>query len=186
MGMMKNIKNSIFDLVEMLIMCSLIISLVYIFVGQLLEVDGNSMYPTYLNGERLVAEKISLRYKEISRGEVVVFQHPDIPEKHLLIKRVIALPGETFEMKNGLVYINGQKLEEPYLQSSTVTQEISGGIYKEGVKYTLDNNSYVLLGDNRGQSTDSRYFGPVNKDKIIGRVVLVYHPLNRFRLLERY
>jgi signal peptidase I len=182
----RKFRHVILDLTETLMICSLVFAVVYVFIGQLLEVEGNSMFPTYHDGERMIAEKISMRYKEIKRGEVVIFQHPGYSEKHLLIKRVIGLPGETFEMKDGFVYINDEKPDEPYIQNNILTQEIKGGILKENVKYTLEPDSYILLGDNREQSTDSRYFGPIGKDKIVGRAMLVYQPLSRFRFVEQY
>jgi signal peptidase I len=173
------------DFLEIFMISSFVFALVYIFIGQLMEVSGNSMYPTYLDKEKIIAEKVSLKFKEIYRGEVIIFQHPDIKEKHLLIKRVIALPGEIFKISGGSVYIDGKKLDEPYLESNILTNEIVNGIIKEGVDYPLDDGSYILLGDNRSQSTDSRYFGSVSKEDIIGRALLVYFPINRIRLVEQ-
>jgi signal peptidase I len=185
MGKKIKLKQILLDFFEVLVISSLVFAIVYVFIGQLMEVSGNSMYPTYLDKERIIAEKVSLKYKEIKRGEVVIFQHPTIKERHLLIKRVIALPGETFRISNGFVYINGVKLNEPYLQKDKPTNEIANGVILENVDYTLDSDSYILLGDNRTQSTDSRYFGGIHKENIIGRAFFVYYPLNRIRLLEQ-
>jgi signal peptidase I len=177
--------HAILDIMEMFMISSLVFALVYVFIGQLMEVSGNSMYPTYLDQEKIIAEKVSMKFKEMKRGEVVIFQNPQIKERHLLIKRVIGLPGEVFKISGGSVYIDGSKLDEPYLESNTLTNKIENGLVKENVDYTVSENSYILLGDNRRQSTDSRYFGEVSKDNIIGRAFLVYYPIQRFRLVEQ-
>ena len=165
---------------------STVFVLVYIFLGQLMEVEGNSMFPTYHDKERLVVEKLSLKYKNLERGEVVIFQHPNIEQRHPLIKRVVGLPGETIRIAGGNVYINGEKLDETYIESDNPTEETTGGIVEEGVGYDIDENSYFMMGDNRQNSTDSRYFGAVKKEKIIGRSLLIYYPVNRIRLAEQY
>ncbi len=177
--------RTLLDFLEVFTASALVFALVYVFIGQLMEVSGNSMYPTYLDQEKIVVEKVSLKFKEINRGEVVIFQHPQIKEKHLLIKRVVGLPGEVFRISGGFVYINGKKLDEPYLGPNIRTYELENGVIKEDVDYPIDANSYVLLGDNRIQSTDSRYFGEVSKDSIVGRSFLVYYPIQRFRLVEQ-
>ena len=176
--------RTLLDFLEVFLISALVFALVYVFIGQLMEVSGNSMHPTYLDKERVIVEKVSLKFKEIGRGEVVIFQHPQIRERHLLIKRVIGLPGEVFRISGGSVYINGNKLDEPYLAPGVQTFELANGVIKENVDYPIAANSYVLLGDNRAQSTDSRYFGEISKDSIIGRLFLVYYPIQDFKLVE--
>jgi signal peptidase I len=177
--------RALLDFLEVFMVSALVFALVYVFIGQLMEVSGNSMHPTYLDRERIIVEKVSLKFKEIERGEVVVFQHPQVKERHLLIKRVIGLPGEVFRISGGFVYINGKKLDEPYLEPDIPTYELANGVIKENIGYPISANSYILLGDNRAQSTDSRYFGEISKDSIIGRAFLVYYPIQRFRLVEQ-
>lgn len=185
MSKLKGFKHAVLDFLEIFAISLLVFALVYVFIGQLMEVDGNSMYPTYLNQEKIVTEKVSMKFKQIKRGEVIIFQHPQIKERHLLIKRAVGLPGEIFKISGGSVYINGNKLIEPYLESGVLTKEIEYGVIQEDVDYPIPEHTYVLLGDNRGQSTDSRYFGAVLKDNIIGRAFLVYYPIQRFRLVEQ-
>lgn len=177
--------DSVLDFTEILVISTTIFAVVYVFVGQLLEVSGNSMFPTYHDKEKMVAEKVSLKYNPIQRGEVVIFQHPNYQEKHLLIKRVIGLPGETLVLRNGLVYVNDEKLDEPYIESNVVTKQLENGLIKEGEEYEIPSDSYVLLGDNREQSTDSRYFGAVKRENIIGRPILVYYPLKSLRIAQQ-
>lgn len=175
------ISDLFLDLLEISIIGVTIFVLIYIFVGQLLEVTGDSMEPNLHNGEQIIAEKISMKFKPLSRGEIVIFRHPDNNER-LLVKRVIGLPGETIKIANGDVYINGKLLNEPYI----LEQDSSEGRKDlvEEVEYQIPKNSYILLGDNRRESSDSRTFGPVREELILGRVLLVYYPLGHIRLVE--
>ena len=157
-----------------------VVVLSYIFVGQLLEVSGESMFPTFHDKEQLVAEKVSLSYKEPERGEVMIFEHPT-QKGALIIKRVIGLPNEDLTIKNGSVYINGNILNEPYLSADTKTE--GNIIIKEGTNFRIPDRSYVVLGDNRDKSTDSRYWGVINRDNMVGRGLFVYFPIRNFRLL---
>jgi len=139
------------------------------------------MYPNFHDKEQIVAEKLSIKFKDLQRGEVVIFEHP-LEKDRLLIKRVIGLPGETIKLENGSVYINNKILEEKYLPTGTTTkgQNFQG----EDVDYKIPSNYYALMGDNRSKSTDSREWGFVSKNLIVGRGAFVYYPLNRIRLIE--
>jgi signal peptidase I len=139
------------------------------------------MEPNYKNLERVISEKVSLKSTDIKRGEVVVFRDPQTPQIHL-IKRVVGIPGDNFKIKEGNVYINNTVLEEPYLAENTQTLE--GPVFEEGVDYFVPDNKYILLGDNRGESMDSRTFGYVAKELIESRPVLVVYPLMDIRFLR--
>lgn len=157
-----------------------VIVLCYIFVGQLLEVDGDSMFPTFKDKEQLVAEKLSLSYKKPARGDILIFEHPTY-KGELIIKRVIGMPQERIKISNGSIYINDNILQEPYLADNVVT---AGNIFiKENDEYLIPENSYVMMGDNRAKSTDSRYWGPVSIDNMVGRGLFVYFPTPNFRFL---
>src|SRR3989344_1564993 len=146
---------------------------------QPLVVTGNSMLPNFHDSEQILIEKVSLKYREIKRGDVVIVKHP---ENHnvLLLKRVVGLPGETFEISNGRIFINGEGLDEPYLFEQNVT------LGKESIPddetLLIPNDGYVVLGDNRDDSLDSRNWGPLKKNLIVGRNLLVYAPITNFRL----
>jgi signal peptidase I len=169
------------DLLEIAIIGVTIFVLVYIFVGQLLEVTGESMEPHLHNGEQIIAEKVSMKFKPLHRGEIVIFRHPNNNER-LLVKRVVGLPGETVKVSHGDVYINGTLLDEPY---TLVPDSTTGGKdLVEDVAYQIPQNSYILLGDNRRESSDSRTFGPVRKELILGRVLMVYYPITHLRVIE--
>ncbi|MBI4037807.1 signal peptidase I [Candidatus Curtissbacteria bacterium] len=138
---------------------------VYIFLVQPHRVKGESMVPNFKDGELLLTEKVSYRLYKPERGDVIVFQAPD--RKVDFIKRVIGLPGETVEVENGEIFINKEKLEEPYIAQPT-----------EGdMEVTVGVGEYFVLGDNRGASSDSRVFGVVKKKSIKGKAWVVYWPI---------
>ncbi|MFH1648915.1 MAG: signal peptidase I [Patescibacteria group bacterium] len=174
--------NILVDFFEITFIAVTVFVVVYVFVGQLLEVTGESMLPNFEDKEQIIAEKISVKFSDLERGEVVIFRHPEQRDK-LIIKRVIGLPGETIKLDSGYVYINGEKLSEDYVKEKDTTS--SGQVIKEGTEYEIAENSYIFLGDNREKSTDSRDWGAVSKDLIVGRGVLVYYPVEKFRILNR-
>lgn len=174
----KKYKESILDIFEILFIALAIFLLVYIFVGQLLEVTGDSMHPTLKNKEQIIAEKITTKFNPLKRGEIVIFEHPK-ENNRLLIKRVIGLPNEELTVYNGNVYINSNKLHEPYLPEGTIT---SGSVViKENTPYKIPDYEYVLMGDNRTESSDSRAIGPIKLGDIVGRAMLVYFPISSIR-----
>ncbi len=178
-------KRSIFDIlldfIEITIIGATIFLLVYLFLGQLLEVTGESMEPTLHDKEQVIAEKLSTRFKPLERGEIVIFRHPE-EHTRLLIKRVIALPLEKIKLENGQVFINDVVLAEPYLAPGILT--LGNQSIEEGEEYNVPPYSYVLMGDNREKSSDSRTLGAIREELIVGRALLVYYPLNSIRLIE--
>ena len=176
-----SVKEVLTDLLEVFIISTVVFIIVYLYVGQLLEVTGESMDPTFVDKEQIIAEKISIKFKELERGEIVIFKHPEYNNK-LIIKRIVGLPGEEVTITRGDVYINGQLLDESYLGNSVKTKPSSE--ISEGEKYIIPENEYVLLGDNRENSNDSRDWGTLSKDLITGRAFLVYYPLSDLRLVK--
>jgi signal peptidase I len=141
--------------------------LIHVFLAQATRVYGQSMEPNLHTNERLVIEKFSYHFHGPRRGDVVVLRDPGgTPE--LLIKRVIGLPGERVTLADGKVYIDGQPLEEPYLNQST-----QGG----GRSWVVPPLSVFVMGDNRSASRDSRIFGPVALEELVGRALVRYWPL---------
>lgn len=169
------------DLLEVAVIAAGVFIVIYFFAGRLLEVTGDSMVPNFQDKEQLIAEKVSVNFNPLKRGEVVILRHP-LENDRLLIKRVIGLPGETIQLLNGFVYINESPLDEPYLAQATITN--GQNFLQDGDKNEIPNDSYVVMGDNREKSTDSREWGYVRKDLIIGRAFVVFYPLNRFRFIE--
>ena len=147
------------------------------YVGQRTEVIGSSMVPTLEDGNQLITDKITYRFREPERFDIVVFPHG--PNNEYYIKRIIGMPGETVEIsEDGTIYIDGEVLEEDYGYGNTTPQEMSGGI-------TLSEDEYFVLGHNRGVSLDSRYaeVGNVPRSIIIGRAWLRLYPFDQFGLL---
>jgi len=180
MKLKKLIFGALLDFFEIVFIASAVFAVVYVFLGQVLDVSGNSMNPTFTNGEKIVAEKISIKFEPPTRGEVVILRYPANPTD-LLIKRIVGLPGETLKIQNGLVYVNGSILNESYLISKVVT--VGQQTISEGLSYQIPENSYVVMGDNRGESSDSRSFGAISKNLIVGREFLVIYPINKIRFL---
>ncbi len=131
-------------------------------------VDGLSMYPTLNNKELAILKKSAYANNTPQRGDVVAVKYPGDPDNKRYIKRVIGLPGEKIEIKNGEVHINDKKLSEPYLEDGVATEP-------QQIKF-LSNNQYFLMGDNRLGSNDSRYFGPVETRFISGQAIYVLYP----------
>lgn len=166
------------DFFELLFTVTTIVFVVFIFVGQLLEVSGASMVPNFHDKEQLIVEKISIKFNPPKRGEVLIFKYP-ITKSHLVIKRVVGVPNDTVLFSQGMLYINGEKFNEPYLVSGTPTYE--GAKLRDGIDYKIPENEYLMLGDNRAQSTDSRTWGFLSSNLIVGRVFVVYYPFKDFR-----
>ncbi len=136
------------------------------------------MYPTLRNQEQVFGEKFSLKLRELQRGDIVIFKDPD--SQHLIIKRIIALPGDIFEIKEGNVWINNKVLEEPYCHTDTR----GGKALRENKEYEVPKGQFVLLGDNRKISLDSREKGFIKQENIISRAIVVYYPLRNARILK--
>jgi signal peptidase I len=157
-----------------LVFALMIAALVVVFIVQPVKVEGTSMLPRLHDGERIFVNKL-IYYDEyrwapkIERGDIVVFWYPNDPTKSY-IKRVIGLPGETVEVREGTVYINGAMLEEKYLDP----QENSSPASQAAVIVRL--NYYFVMGDNRDNSSDSRSWGLVPKKYIYGKALLRYWP----------
>ncbi len=154
--------------------------LIFFFLGQLLEITGDSMTPSFKNGEQILAEKVSIKFEGIKRDDIIIFKG-ETNKNILVIKRVIGLPGETIQFKDSKVFINNSALKEDYLSANTLT--IEGKILKNDIEYKIPSDSYVVLGDNRSSSTDSRDWGFLRKEDIIGKAFLVYFPLTDIKLV---
>ncbi len=163
------------------IVVALVISVVlYLFVMTPHEVVGNSMHPTYKNGEYLMANKILYKIGKPERGDVIIFKYSETQD---FIKRIIGLPGDTVMLKDGKLYINGKMLDESkYLSDSVYTN--GGDFLREGESVTVPEGRYFVCGDNRPHSSDSRSFGPIDKGNIKGKAWIVYYPFNSFRLVK--
>lgn len=178
----KDQKSGLLDLVQTFAIALAICLVIYLFLIQPHRIDGSSMEPTFQHGNLILSDKISYRFNDPKRGDVIVFHAPETPEKDF-IKRIIGLPGEHVVVKNNLVYINGIQLDETYLPLNTETQGFN--TIREDKEYIVPEKNYVVMGDNRKNSHDSRAFGAINRDTIVGRVWVRYWPLNEFVFMPK-
>lgn len=182
MQILRSVYAILIDLVETLVVALAIFFIIYFFLFRPFQVNGESMYPNYHNNEYILTNLIAMHLTSLNRGQVVVFESPTDEEKDF-IKRIIGLPGDTVMVKDGLVYVNGSKLDESdYLPSDYKT--FAGSFMAEGREVTVPEKNYVVLGDNRGKSSDSREWGFVPRQKIIGKSLFVYWPINRMRFVK--
>lgn len=178
----KKIGALFLDIIETVVFALAIFVIVYLFLLQPHQVRGNSMYPNFYNNEYLLTNKISYRLGEPERGDVIVFKAPKNQE-YDYIKRIIGLPGEEIEIKNGKVYVNDKPLKEFYLPEDYKTS--GGGFWREGQEMLVSEGEYLVLGDNRSHSSDSREWGTVPRVNIIGKAWLRYWPFNKLGLIEK-
>jgi signal peptidase I len=142
-------------------------------VFQAFYIPSESMESTLLINDRVLVNKVSYHLHDINRGDVVVFERPENEPGEIrdLIKRVIGLPGETIEIRDDTVYINGNRLVEPYLDEGTVMEDHGPVVVPEGHLF--------VMGDNRDESQDSRFFGPIDSELVVGRAFVLFWPFNR-------
>ncbi|GAB6098923.1 signal peptidase I [Halanaerocella petrolearia] len=156
------------------IVWAVIISIFLItFVVQAFYIPSGSMKPALQPGDRIFANKLVYRFREPKRQEIIVFNYPVDPSRKF-IKRVIGLPGDKIKIVDGKVYINGQLLKEDYTLEKSYTD------YPE---IEIPPNNYFVLGDNRNNSEDSRFWGFVPKENIVGKATVIFWPLSRIRLI---
>ncbi|MFZ6002556.1 MAG: signal peptidase I [Actinomycetota bacterium] len=152
------------------------------FLFQAFYIPSASMEPTLERGDRVLVNKLSYDLHDVNRGDVVVFELP--PESigpdgiKDLIKRVIGLPGDTIETRDGAVYVNGRRLDEPYLAEGTRTGDSGSGNNPPIEKQVVPDDTVFVMGDNRSNSHDSRYAdrGPIPIDSIVGRAFVIVWP----------
>ncbi len=184
--LIKKIGQFFLDIIETLVIALSIFLVVYLFFMQPHQVNGQSMVPNFQSGEYVLTDKISYRFRNPERGEVVVFHAPEAAHCPKgtgcdFIKRVIAIPGETVEIKNNHIYINGKILKEKYIPDDFETRP---GEYTRGRSITIRSDEYLLIGDNRPCSSDGRVWGPVPKDQIVGKAFFRYWPFSVAGKLE--
>ncbi len=178
-GKKKSVMREIIGTIAYVAVICLVVFLVLRFVGQRTVVNGHSMDPTLANQENLIMDKLSYHFTDPKRFDIVIFPGPEEGGEHpYYIKRVIGLPGETVQIIDGKVYINGEELIDDVYGITDYIEE--PGIAAEPL--TLGEDEYFCLGDNRPVSYDSRYeaVGPVHRSEIIGKVWIRIWPLSKF------
>lgn len=202
--LMKKFKSALKETVETAVFVVVMVIIIKFFLGEIRWIPSGSMHPTLVEKDRIVVERVSGFYREPQRGDILVFYPPMVKLEYTplkvferltgffcgdiaFIKRVVGMPGDKVEIKKSktdgafTVYINDKPLDEPYIKSKydyndcTLTMHCGPMIVPE--------NNYFMMGDNRGNSRDSRYWGFLPKERIIGRAITIIWPLNRIRKL---
>lgn len=173
------------DTIQTVVLALSIFVIAYLFLLQPHQVKGNSMSPYFQNNDFLLTDKISYRFNEPQRGEVIIFKAPKseicAEEECEYIKRIIGLPGEKVKLQEGIVYINNQRLGESYLTGELKTQP--QGFLTDGRVITLGEEEYLVFGDNRPYSRDGREFGPIKRSSIVGKAWVRYWPLAKIGII---
>lgn len=175
-----SIGGFVLDFIQSIVLALAVFVLLYLFVAQPNEVNGSSMLPNFVDKEMLLTEKITYYFREPQHGDVVIFKAPSTEscaaEECEYIKRVIGVPGDKVVIKEGQVYLNGKLLDQSFLPDGVKTQQED--YMQEGVEITVPEDQYLCFGDNREHSRDSRAFGPISEDSIIGKAFFKYWPIN--------
>ncbi len=171
--MKDNLKRITKEVIPFIIIVAIVL-LVKQFVITPVQVSGDSMYSTLKNGDIMILNKVGYKLAGLRRFQIVVVDNKD----NLLIKRVIGLPGETVEYKDNKLYINGKYYEEDFIDTNTVKTEdfAVNGVIPEG--------KYLVLGDNRGNSEDSRDYGLISKKDIIGKAWIRFWPISQIKFIK--
>jgi signal peptidase I len=182
MSILRKIYSFLIDTLQSLLIAAAVFLVVYQFILRPFEVKGDSMVPNFENNEYVLTNILGLHFKRPELGDVVVFKAPPDPKK-AFIKRVIGVPGDKVMISQGKVYLNGNPLDESeYLSPSLQTR--GGTFMPEGVEKVVSENEYFVLGDNRNFSQDSREWGFVNRELIMGYSFYVYWPVSKMRVVE--
>ena len=155
--------------------------LVRTFVVQTFYIPSGSMIPTLQVGDRILVDKLSYHLHGVGRGDIVVFSKPPLEQQNIndLVKRVIGLPGETISEVGGEIYINGKRLPEPWLQPGVKSVPGPNPVpFNLDKPYKIPQGEYYVMGDNRSDSEDSRYFGPIPRSLIVGRAFIRIWPIS--------
>ncbi len=179
----RNAAQDVWELVRVLLISLVIVLPIRYFIVQPFIVRGASMESAFEDGEYLIVDELSYYFREPARGDAVIFRYPQDP-RQFFIKRIIGLPGERIEIQNGRVRVSrrdeasrGFVLEEPYLPA------FHKGTFPD-IDAELADNEYFMLGDNRSASSDSRFWGALKRELIVGRALFRAWPIARFGLIE--
>lgn len=181
-------ENVVVEIVKTLVTAAILAFGIRTFVAEARYIPSESMQPTLEINDRLIIEKISYRFRTPQRGDVVVFRPTEELKKQgyreAFIKRVIGLPGDTVEVKNDKVFVNGQELSEKYIYVLEDSPEYKSRPQRPYGPTKVPEDQYLVLGDNRNNSLDSRSWGFVPRENLIGRATVRFWPLKRLGSLD--
>lgn len=169
------IKGPVKEVIESVVIAVLLAVVIRVFLFQFFVIPSASMEPTLTEGDMIAANKIVYRFSEPKRGDIIVFKYPLDPERDF-VKRLIGLPGEKLQIKSSTLYINGKVTPEPYLPKGLKFQDYG--------PVTVPKDKFFMMGDNRNDSLDSRSWGEMPRENIIGKASFIYWPINRMKILH--
>lgn len=199
---LKKIFSFLKETLDTILFVLIAVIVIRFFVGELRWIPSGSMHPTLIEKDRLFVEKLSKPFRDLQRGDIIVFYPPDEPLKKdffsiisrltglmckdvAFIKRIIGMPGDRFEIRTEdgeyFVYINDEKLNEPYILSKTDWMPCRDDMYCG--PFIVPDGNYFMMGDNRGNSQDSRFWGFLPQNRVIGRALFVFWPIHRAQKL---
>ncbi len=199
---LKKIFSFLKETLDTILFVLIAVIVIRFFVGELRWIPSGSMHPTLIEKDRLFVEKLTKPVRDLQRGDIIVFYPPDEPLKKdffsiisrltglmckdvAFIKRIIGMPGDRFEIRTEdgeyFVYINDEKLDEPYILSKTDWMPCRDDMYCG--PFVVPDGNYFMMGDNRGNSQDSRFWGFLPQNRVIGRALFVFWPINRAQKL---
>jgi signal peptidase I len=178
----ESFKSFIWETFKIIVISLMIIIPIRYFVIQPFYVKGASMEPNFYNAEYLIVDEISYRFSEPQRGDIIVFHYPKSPTD-LFIKRIIGLPGERIEIKNNSVKIYNSDDPDGFILDETIYLPANTPIPNE-TNVELGQDQYFVMGDNRASSLDSRIFGPISSEHIIGKTLLRGWPISRAKVFK--
>lgn len=169
------LRKSFWELAETLSVAVILAIIIRIFLIEPFYIPSRSMEPSLYPGDRVLVNKLVYRFSQPARGDIMVFKYPLAPSKNY-IKRVVGLPGETIQGRDSKIYINGKELVEDYLPDGLGTGDFD--------PVTIPREHYFMMGDNRGDSEDSRYWGTLERRLVKGKAVVIYWPIGRWKMLR--
>ncbi len=173
-------RDSLVELIEFVAIVAAVLIVLRFFIAEPHRVSGSSMVPNFHDGDYIITNKLAKSIAHLERGEVIILHNPRNTDQ-VFIKRIVGLPGEKIQILDGQVYINGKQIQEPYLPQGLKT---SGGAFlPEGEEITIPDNQYFVMGDNRNGSSDSREWGTVEYNLVIGQAWARYWPAQKFGII---
>lgn len=176
-----SLKIKIIEFIQTAVVFAAIGTTIYLFIAQPHKVSGSSMFPTLHTGDYIITNKVNYRLNDPKRGEIIVFKNPR-EESQDFIKRIIGLPGDKVRVEKGHIFVNDVQLNESYLISSVIT--LPGSFLKEDSDEIVSKDHYIVIGDNRLASSDSREWGFISREEIIGQAFFRYWPLISIGLIK--
>ena len=169
--------NTIRELFDLIVLIGAVYALVNLATVRFI-VQGPSMEPTFMENQFLIVSRVNYLLGQLEQGDVIVFHYPGNPDDDY-IKRVIGLPRDVVEIRDTLVYVNGQQLNEPYINETCRPAQCQDRTWE------LSDDEYFVMGDNRNRSSDSREFGPIQQQYIVGEVLIRYWPPSDWGIVSR-